>query len=402
MAHHTPAGFLVDVDDLPFAAVVVDRRRDIVHANAALRSLTPVTSPRFVDLFPGSRRDRVEAFLDSPIGTHTTVLSGPVDPVAVELHALAGSTENERVVIVTPTSIVGDAALDDVVSAAYDIVGKGLIVGGGTHLLYVSEAAAKLFGRPAEEIVALGSAFPLFTEAEQKRLLAEAQDLDREDTASMAEDAGVEVIETVIERPDGTEQPVEIWKRAVVFGPKVRTVTVIGDNATRRRRFDRLAQMATIDPLTSLPNRRLLIERLDDTLDSVQGTAAALLLFIDLDDFKEINDRYGHQIGDDVLRITAKRLRSCLRECDTAARLGGDEFAVLREAQSEHGATDSIVHRIQASPREPIVAGSVTVNVGASVGTARLDRRTGTAADALAEADAAMYAVKRRRRITGS
>src|SRR5262249_36258752 len=98
---------------------------------------------------------------------------------------------------------------------------------------------------------------------------------------------------------------------------------------------ERLRHQAFHDALTGLPNRALFTERVEDALE--QGSGAAAVLFMDLDDFKTINDTLGHAVGDEVLAEVGRRVQRAVRPTDTAARLGGDEFAVLLDAIDRHG-----------------------------------------------------------------
>jgi diguanylate cyclase (GGDEF)-like protein len=120
------------------------------------------------------------------------------------------------------------------------------------------------------------------------------------------------------------------------------------------------------------------------------------LLFIDLDDFKEVNDSLGHSGGDRVLQAVAQRLRACTRSVDMIARLGGDEFGILIEGEVDE--VDHIGHRVLAALRQPFEVDGQVVTVGASVGATVPDgTEPGLTADALlSRADAAMYAGKRR------
>jgi diguanylate cyclase (GGDEF)-like protein len=157
----------------------------------------------------------------------------------------------------------------------------------------------------------------------------------------------------------------------------------------------RLAHHTFHDALTDLPNRRLFFDRLSHALDLVarHGTGVALL-YVDVDDFKAINDRHGHLAGDEMLVAIARRLGTCVRATDTVARLGGDEFVVLSE-QLADPARDavSLAERIRAALAEPL--GVVGLQVCASIGIAV----TTSGADAdtlLRRADDAMYVAKRR------
>jgi diguanylate cyclase len=165
---------------------------------------------------------------------------------------------------------------------------------------------------------------------------------------------------------------------------------------------DRLRHLAYHDNLTGLANRALFLDRLADALSTREPGAAPTVIVIDLDDFKPVNDRYGHNAGDTLLRAIADRLRGCVRDADTVARLGGDEFAVLL-ATSRPAQLAELVRRIGAAVRRPVRVGTagVEVSVRASIGTATATALTGSSGDVTAEvmallhnADLEMYAAK--------
>ncbi|ABD09764.1 hypothetical protein ThrDRAFT_01389 [Frankia casuarinae] len=172
------------------------------------------------------------------------------------------------------------------------------------------------------------------------------------------------------------------------------------DNAHRYTRERQLHHQALHDPLTDLANRTLLTARLQRGLarrlhDNTQDDTQLALLFCDLDDFKSVNDRFGHAAGDDLLRVTAGRLTSCARSTDTVARISGDEFAVLLEG----GCVDpeSIGRRILETLRVPLVLAGTVHTTQASIGLVVVDPGTqATAESVLKQADSAMYAAKRR------
>ena len=167
-----------------------------------------------------------------------------------------------------------------------------------------------------------------------------------------------------------------------------------GESA-RKELQARLAHQAFHDPLTDLANRNLLKSRLEHALARVSRKGDPMgLLFIDLDDFKKVNDTLGHDAGDALLLASAERLRSCVRATDTIARLGGDEFAVLLEEMSEPHNAVEVAARIIETLAEPVeVAGhsiSMTCSVGVSLGV----DGTESAEALLGDADMAMYAAK--------
>ncbi len=167
---------------------------------------------------------------------------------------------------------------------------------------------------------------------------------------------------------------------------------------------DRLAEAATHDALTGLPNRRVLAERLEQALDrSARHGGEVGVLFCDLDRFKAVNDRAGHQVGDQVLAEVARRIRALLRPTDTVARVGGDEFVVLLEdprgdepsgAVAPGSGARAVAERIRRAVERPVEAGGSSYSVGVSVGIASASPGD-DAEQVLSSADRAMYAAKR-------
>ena len=156
-----------------------------------------------------------------------------------------------------------------------------------------------------------------------------------------------------------------------------------------------LSRRASHDELTGLANRGVLFDRVERALARVTDERAVAVLFIDVDDFKAVNDSLGHTVGDGVLTTLAERLRDALRPTDSIARLGGDEFAVLVEDM--HGPDDGahVAERILLALSAPMIVGGIEVSLGGSVGVAVAtaeDRMTGE--DLLRAADLAMYAAK--------
>jgi diguanylate cyclase (GGDEF)-like protein len=149
------------------------------------------------------------------------------------------------------------------------------------------------------------------------------------------------------------------------------------------------------DPMTGLPNRALLRDRLEQVCArSRRQFTQFAVLFMDLDGFKEINDRYGHAAGDQVLVQVASRIRSATREMDTPARYGGDEFVVLCEKVASEKEAAEIAERICENIEEPVLVDGAELRVGASIGIA-IGSPNVTDADAvIREADAAMYSAK--------
>lgn len=156
-----------------------------------------------------------------------------------------------------------------------------------------------------------------------------------------------------------------------------------------------LEHLAQHDMLTGLPNRRLFVTRLDQAMVHARRYGGEVsVLFIDLDNFKNINDRCGHDTGDLVLKAVTERLLSTLREGDTVARIGGDEFVVLPDPAAPNPQLIAVAEKVLAAIEAPIDVDGVELRVGASIGISRYPQDGQTVSELLATADNAMYAVK--------
>ena len=186
------------------------------------------------------------------------------------------------------------------------------------------------------------------------------------------------------------------WTQSVTgtslpWGEAVEVVEELGRDigaALLSRAESALAALALRDPLTGLPNRRLLMERLEHALTRSVREVEVSLLFVDIDNFKLINDTDGHEVGDEVLVEIGERLSAVARSHDTVARFGGDEFVVLCEDASLDDA-DAIASRIAEALREPIAGRVITASIGVAAAS-----QASTAAHVLQKADSAMYRAK--------
>jgi diguanylate cyclase (GGDEF)-like protein len=166
--------------------------------------------------------------------------------------------------------------------------------------------------------------------------------------------------------------------------------------AERKEAELELRQLANYDELTGLANRRSFQRELTRALararrDDAQGA----VLFCDLNGFKPINDRFGHQVGDDVLTIVGQRLSLAMRESDFVARLGGDEFAIIAERVCTHADAETVAQRIYQALSPRMVAHGNELTVGVSIGIALFPESGEAVEDLLNAADMAMYASKR-------
>jgi diguanylate cyclase (GGDEF)-like protein len=167
-------------------------------------------------------------------------------------------------------------------------------------------------------------------------------------------------------------------------------VTTYLDVTEQRRAQAMIAHMARHDSLTNLPNRALLLERLEQALARGRRGQRSALHYLDLDHFKPINDELGHAAGDALLKSIAARLQSTVRETDTVARLGGDEFVVLQTDIGTDMDAALMARRLIGAVKAPHALPASTVEVGASIGIAMIPTDAETADDALQAADQAL------------
>lgn len=204
-----------------------------------------------------------------------------------------------------------------------------------------------------------------------------------------------------VRHKDGSLHWVELIMTNLLASPGVGGIVVNGRDVTERKEFEsELAERATHDPLTGLANRVLLRERLEHALKRLgRKPCSVAVLFCDLDRFKEVNDRLGHDAGDQLLVSMAATMQACLRTEDTLARLGGDEFAVLMETPDGITCQDAseragiVAERLIATCQTPTLLRGEEVAVSASIGVVTC-KAGQTPEEVLRQADLAMYLAK--------
>jgi diguanylate cyclase (GGDEF)-like protein len=177
--------------------------------------------------------------------------------------------------------------------------------------------------------------------------------------------------------------------------PNLKRIDEIGTLAAAINRLgktDKSAQQANTDPLTGLANRRGMLQKMDSAFKRQQPFA---LMYIDLDKFKPVNDTYGHEAGDAVLRKVAEMFRACVRDEDTVARLGGDEFTIILYGLTEKDQVEERAKRIMELINEPIWLNDLRIKLGASIGITIAPHDGGTVEAIIQAADETMYAVKK-------
>ncbi len=274
----------------------------------------------------------------------------------------------------------GEALFRTLVRDALDVI---LVLGDDATIRYASPSATRLFGDVPIEGAKAGSL---------------SADYERVTTCPVAGPAtGGDTYSGLyqITRRDGQRLFAEVRYTDLRHDETVAgQVLTIRDVTEEHRLQDQLSRQAFHDPLTGLPNRALFTDRAGHAIAVARrtGTTAAVL-FVDLDDFKVVNDTMGHAVGDELLAGVARRLSAVARESDTAARLGGDEFALLIENLADPAAAEAFADRAVAAFREPFELSAGSVLAGATVGVAT----TADSSDAdqlLRHADLSLYAAK--------
>ena len=182
----------------------------------------------------------------------------------------------------------------------------------------------------------------------------------------------------------------------LVLGRLAGLVRLLSADIAKRRVLEaELSFQASHDSLTHLANRRLFVQRVEERLRA-PAIGPLAVLFLDLDDFKTVNDSLGHQAGDELLAVVGERIRSCLRESDIAARLGGDEFGVLLGAINEPDEAETIAARLADTLSAPTTLHGIVVPVAASIGIAIHTPEMDGVDALLRAADVAMYGAKAR------
>ena len=266
--------------------------------------------------------------------------------------------------------------------------GADLAAAAGLRLASVNDRFSEVYGESAERLAGMG--WLAQVHPEDRAAVIQAMSLVLE---GVAQDLPLRVV-----RPCGELRSVHA--RIVPAPSASRDAGFVGtleDVTDRLASEASLAYQASHDPLTGLLNRRRLLEILSEELYGASGGRSGerpALLFLDLDDFKQVNDSLGHHAGDALLLEVARRLREAVRDCDVVSRFGGDEFAVLCRGVGEEAAATEVARRILEAVTGPVVLGSSTISVSGSIGVVVAGPTHAEAEDVLRDADVAMYQAK--------
>jgi diguanylate cyclase (GGDEF)-like protein/PAS domain S-box-containing protein len=284
----------------------------------------------------------------------------------------------------------GAARFSALIQQSSDLI---TVLDAGGVVVYQSPSIEGVLGRRPDEVV--GRPFLELVHADESgRLLALLSEGPRSAPGE------TEKAECSLRHADGSLRHVEILHTDLLDDEAVQGVVLNSRDVSERRAFEeQLAHQAFHDPVTGLANRALFAERVRHAVArNLRERSGIAVVFLDLDDFKTINDSLGHAAGDRVLLEVAQRLDGCIRASDTAARLGGDEFAVLLEDIADAREAAETAERLLGALRVPLVVAERELDLRGSLGIALVPAGEAATADAdelLRNADAAMYIAKR-------
>lgn len=258
------------------------------------------------------------------------------------------------------------------------------------NITYISPQIEQLTGFSPREVEERGGHWSLVPSPEEReRLISERHGGRGSDHPPYLEYAMLTADgETVWVRDDATllrdEHGIPMYWQGILL-----------DITERRGLEEQLVHQAFHDPLTGLPNRALFGDRVEHALQRLTRTQSGLaILFLDLDNFKFVNDSLGHSAGDELVRLASQRIVGCLRSGDTAARMGGDEFTILAEDVDDVSGAVDLASRIMRAFRQPFIIDGRELFVSPSIGVRHTDHYVESGESLLRDADLAMYRAK--------
>lgn len=292
------------------------------------------------------------------------------------------------------TTSFGDFSFEDMAQITLDAIGDGvLVVDPKGILIYLNRVAEKLTGWSREE--ALGrpveQVFFIFDGITRERAKSPAQ-------RAINEGRIVELaLGSVLIRRDGSDVAIEDSASPIRnrCGEIAGAVIVFHDASQSGAEMEKMNHLAQHDFLTGLPNRMLLMERLTQAIGMANRHSKQLaLLFLDLDYFKQINDSYGHRVGDHLLQEVAEEIKACVRGTDTVSRHGGDEFVILLTEIEERQDAIYVAEKLLAQFALPRIIDGHELQVNLSIGISVYPENGSDAETLMHNADTAMYTTK--------
>lgn len=265
---------------------------------------------------------------------------------------------------------------------------EGIAVVQNKRLVYLNPHMCQMSGYDEAELKALPSFMPLIHPSARDVMMANHQ-------RRIAGEAAPQRYESLFLRKDGAKYPIELSGVAIVWGGQPATLNILTDISDRKAAEKKILYLAHHDSLTGLVNRTILNERIKEAIDLAHPSNDPFaVLFIDLNAFKQVNDTYGHEVGDVLLQQVAMRIKQQLRDTDTLARIGGDEFVVLLAQIKDNQEVKQIMACINEGMAEQFQIKHHKLHCHVSQGAA-LYPEDGTSVQALlSQADKKMYADK--------
>ncbi|WP_415897358.1 EAL domain-containing protein [Neptuniibacter sp. QD57_21] len=263
-----------------------------------------------------------------------------------------------------------------------DLVAEGLLIYSNHKIIDVNQALCRIFATDRETLIAssLGHLF-------NKEISEEILELEQTDKSSF---------EITLQRGDGSTFPAEISSASMLFDDDLFNIVSIRDISRQKEQEEHILYQAQYDLLTNIPNRVLARDRAEQAIKKMRREGRKLaLMFIDLDDFKKVNDSLGHDIGDQLLQQAVERLQSCLAENHTLARHGGDEFLIILEDLEKPEQAELTAELILEKFSQPFVIQSKQLIVTASIGIAIFPDDAVDFRALLRAADIGMYKAKK-------
>ncbi|HVE72728.1 MAG TPA: EAL domain-containing protein [Thermoanaerobaculia bacterium] len=301
-------------------------------------------------------------------------------PTALDRELAAQRLQSEQLQLIGTAVRVSDVGIAILTPAVEAI---------GPRIAFVNDGFCSTFGRRREEII--GQTPQIFGIVERQTAIFDAllqhvfegRPFDAEVTARRASGAEFELEFQLVPVEDG--------------GQLTHWVAFLRDVTQAKHQVTSLRHQAMHDALTGLANRTMLFEKLERAIETARaGRSRLALMIMDLDRFKEVNDTFGHQFGDALLRQVSFRLQNQLRGDDFAARLGGDEFAVVLPDVADSSTAATTARRILGTLEQPFVIEGHVLEVGGSIGIALFPEHGADARTLLRRADVAMYTAKQR------
>ena len=400
-------------DDARFVATVLDLHRTYLNATARMFAAVDRGDARAVLAIDNDEADPIFDALE------TRVAQAAADHNARSAEALAELIRTDELILVaTPVVFVGGFILLVLFRLVFGGYERRIQAGAARELrqVRVSEERFRSLVQNAADVIVIADARGRLQYASpaiernwghspETLVGAVVSDLVHPDDLDAARSFYAECVRSKdvnvttqlrVRAADGAWRNVDVIGYNLLGDEAVDGVVLSLQDVTDRLSYEeQLTKLAFRDPLTALANRALFADRLEQSLArATRRLRPLVLLFLDIDNFKDVNDQFGHAYGDQLLVVAADRLRSVLRGEDTAARIGGDEFTVLLDDVAGEDEAIEIAERIGAALAEPVALGGHEVFITASIGIAVSAAGTESPESLLRKADLAMYRAK--------